>query len=334
MPGAPQRLLSLLSLLQRPRLWPGRELADRLAVSPRTIRRDVDRLRELGYPVRAEMGGQGGYRLIGGTAMPPLLLDDEEAVAVAIGLRLAAAQAVTAADDASHRALAKLLQVLPARLRRRVDTLAGAITAHPFPPPADPADPVDPDTLVVVAGAIANRERLRFRYARPERPPEDRHVEPHALVVAGRRWQLLAFDLARDDWRVFRLDRATRLTATGAPARRRQVPGGDVAAFLAARTLGVAPTYQADVLIRAPAARAAAALGGPSTGTLTDLPDDTCRWRSRPDTLDWLAFRLARAGLDFDVHGPPELTAHLRAVARSFAAATAQAPLDDPTRRR
>ena len=196
MPTAPQRLLSLLSLLQASRIWAGSEIAERLDVSPRTIRRDIDRLRELGYPVDAVQGGQGGYRLVSGAAMPPLALDDEEAVAVAVGLRLATTHPLKGGNDAAARALAKLTQVLPVRLRGRVDNLSEAITAHPFPAPA-PA--VDPDALVTLASAIANHERLRFSYGRPDTPSERRHAEPHAMVASSRNWQLLAFDLDRDD---------------------------------------------------------------------------------------------------------------------------------------
>ncbi|MER7282352.1 YafY family protein [Dactylosporangium sp. NPDC000244] len=314
MSDARARLLSLLSLLQTPRLWPGSELARRLRVSVRTVRRDVDRLRELGYPVHAEQGGLGGYRLTAGAAMPPLLLEDDEAVAVAIGLCTAATQAVTGADEAAVRALRKLLQVLPSRLRRRVDTLTSSTVPHPF---SLAADPVDPDALVVTAAVIAGHERLRFRYR-----DEGRHVEPRALVTAGRRWYLLAFDLDRDDWRTFRLDRVTELAATGARAATREVPGGDVAAFVADRTMRMAPTYPADVVIRAPAARVVDRLGGPPPGTLTDRPDGTCRWLAPPDTGEWHARRLASIGLPFEVSGPPELAGHLRSIAALFRAAT------------
>jgi predicted DNA-binding transcriptional regulator YafY len=314
MSDARVRLLSLLSLLQTPRLWPGSELAQRLGVSGRTVRRDIDRLRELGYPVHAEQGGLGGYRLTAGAAMPPLLLEDDEAVAVAIGLRAAAAQAVTGVDEAAVRAMGKLLQVLPARLRRRVDTLASATVAHPF---SLTAEPVDPDALVVAAATIANHERLRFRYR-----DQGRHVEPRALVTAGRRWYLLAFDLDRGDWRTFRLDRATSLAATGARAATRDVPGGDVAAYLADQTMQMAPTYPADVVIHAAAARVVDRLGGPPPGTLTDLPDGTCRWLAPPDTLNWHTLRLASIGLPFVIGDPPELTAHLRSTAALFQAAT------------
>jgi predicted DNA-binding transcriptional regulator YafY len=314
MSDARARLLSLLSLLQTPRLWSGSELAERLAVSGRTVRRDIERLRELGYPVHAEQGGLGGYRLTAGAAMPPLLLEDDEAVAVAVGLRAATVQPVAGVDEAAVRALGKLLQVLPARLRRRVDALASSTVAHPF---AVATETVDPDALVVVTAAIANRERLRFRYR-----DESRHVEPRAVVTAGRRWYLLAFDVDRDDWRTFRLDRVATPVATGARAMPREVPGGDVSAFLADRTAQAAPTYPADVVVHAPAADVVRRLGAPPPGTLTDQPDGTCRWTVPPDTLEWHALRLATLGLPFDVAGPAELSAFLSSTAALFRAAT------------
>ncbi|KAB1914179.1 YafY family protein, partial [Micromonospora sp. AMSO31t] len=250
-----------------------------------------------------------------GAAMPPLLLEDDEAVAVAIGLRTAAAQPVTGVDEAAVRAMGKLLQVLPARLRRRVDTLTSATVSHPF---FVAGEAVDPDALVVAAATIANHERLRLRYR-----DEGRHVEPRALVTAGRRWYLLAFDLDRDDWRTFRLDRVTKLAATGARAATREVPGGDVAAFVASRTMRMAPTCPADIVIHAPAAQVVDRLGGPPPGTLTDRPDGTCRWLAPPDTPEWHALRLASIGLPFDVSGPAELADHLRSTAALFQAATA-----------
>jgi predicted DNA-binding transcriptional regulator YafY len=319
MPTASQRLLSLLSLLQKPRVWTGSELAERLAVSPRTIRRDIDKLRELGYPVDAIMGGEGGYRLVPGAAMPPLALDDDEAVAVAIGLRLAVTRPLNTDEDAAVRALAKLVRVLPARLRRRVDNVASMIAAHPF---AALAAPVDPDALVTLAAAIANHERIRFSYTRPGYPTENRYAEPFALIAATRSWQLLAFDLDRDDWRTFRLDRASHFATTRAPSRTREIPGGDAAAFIAARTLRATPIYRAYVVIRASTKEAVTRLGEAAGQDLTELPDGTCRWVSPPDSLDWLTFRLTSLGLPFEVHGPPELIAHVHAVGLALTAAT------------
>src|SRR3954468_10569765 len=196
------RLLALLSLLQTPREWPGSELARRLEISPRTVRRDVERLRTLGYPVHATQGAEGGYRLAAGAAMPPLLLDDEEAVAIAVGLRSAAGQAVAGIEDASVRALTKLEQVLPARLRYRVGALGRATISLPAGEAA-----VDPAHLTLLAAAIANRERGRFGYrgaADAETPPPP---EPYRLVSGGRRWYLVGFDTERDEWRTYRVDR-------------------------------------------------------------------------------------------------------------------------------
>lgn len=197
MTDTPARLLGLLSLLQTPREWPGSELAGRLGVSPRTIRRDVERLRELGYPVEASRGVAGGYRLVAGTAMPPLVLEDDEAVAIAVGLRTAAGQTVSGIEEASVRALAKLEQVLPARLRRRVGTIGTATVAVPATGPA-----VDPAQLTVFAAAITNRETVRFRYRANDGTETRRRAEPLRLVATGRRWYLVAYDLDRADWRV------------------------------------------------------------------------------------------------------------------------------------
>ncbi|TDD13854.1 YafY family transcriptional regulator, partial [Actinomadura sp. KC06] len=206
------RLLRLLSLLQARREWPGPELAGRLGVSVRTVRRDVDRLRELGYPVHATPGAAGGYGLEAGTAMPPLLLDDEEAVAIAVGLRAAAGGAVEGIGEASVRALAKLEQVLPSRLRRRVTALHTATTPLTGPP-AGPA--VDPETLTVLAAACRDRERVRFAYRDAGGAETGRHAEPYGLVTAGRRWYLVAYDADRGAWRTFRADRISRPRPTG-----------------------------------------------------------------------------------------------------------------------
>src|SRR5689334_17865025 len=190
------RMLRLLSLLQTHRYWPGAELADRLEVSPRTLRRDVDRLRELGYPVDAARGVAGGYQLQAGAAVPPLLLDDEEAVAIAIGLRSAAAGAVAGFEETSVRALAKVIQLLPPRLRRRIDALQAATA----PGGTGDGPALDAIALTTVAMACRGEERLRFEYAARDGAETPRHVEPHRLVSLGRRWYLVAWDLDRGDW--------------------------------------------------------------------------------------------------------------------------------------
>lgn len=229
MTDTPARLLNLLSLLQTPREWPGSELAERLDVSPRTIRRDIDRLRELGYPVEASRGSIGGYRLVAGTAMPPLLLDDEEAVAIAVGLRAGAGHAIEGVDEASVRALAKLEQVLPSRLRHRVSTLQNAT----MPLTRGDGSTIDPRTLTVMASAVTGQERLRFAYRAGDGAESKREAEPYRLVSTGWRWYLVAYDLGREDWRTFRVDRVSEPFATGARFAPRALPTGDAAEFLA-----------------------------------------------------------------------------------------------------
>jgi predicted DNA-binding transcriptional regulator YafY len=216
------RLLQLLSLLQTPREWPGTELAGRLGVTARTIRRDVDRLRELGYPVHATQGNTGGYRLTAGTAMPPLLLDDDEAIAIAIGLRTVAAAAITGIEDTSLRALAKLEQVLPERLRHRVTALSQAAVI--LPPVDGPA--ADADTLAALASVCVTHEKVRFAYTKADGELTRRLVEPHRLVASGRRWYLVAFDADRAAWRSFRIDRITEVHRTGVRVAGRELPGG------------------------------------------------------------------------------------------------------------
>ena len=224
------RLLSLLSLLQVRREWTGSELADRLGVGPRTIRRDVDKLRSLGYPVEAAPGVAGGYRLGTGAQLPPLLLDDAEAVAVAVGLRTAAAASITGIEETSVRALAKLEQVLPERLRRRVSALAGATSTFAIDGPS-----IDPEVLAAIAGACRDSVRLRFSYTTRDERASKRNTEPCAVVNSGYRWYLVAFDLDRDDWRTFRIDRISGRPQVGPRRRARTVPGGDPAAYVQQR---------------------------------------------------------------------------------------------------
>ncbi|WP_430640842.1 WYL domain-containing protein [Couchioplanes caeruleus] len=243
------RMLRLLSLLQTHRYWPGAELADRLDVSPRTLRRDVDRLRELGYPVDAARGVAGGYQLQAGAAMPPLLLDDEEAVAIAIGLRTAAAGAVAGFEETSVRALAKVIQLLPPRLRRRIDALR-AMTA---PGVLGGGPTLDATVLTTLAMACRGEERLRFAYTPRDGDTADRHVEPHRLVPLGRRWYLMAWDLDRGDWRSFRVDRLSEPAMTGARFRPRDIPGGDPVAWLRGRLASVPNRYDVSVVLHSDA---------------------------------------------------------------------------------
>ncbi|MDG5801913.1 WYL domain-containing protein [Streptomyces ossamyceticus] len=304
----PARLLQLLSLLQTPREWPGGELADRLGVSRRTVRRDVDRLRELGYPVQASMGADGGYRLVAGKAMPPLVLDDEEAVAIAVGLRAGAGHAVEGVDEASVRALAKLEQVLPSRLRHRVSTLQAATT----PLTSGDGATVTPETLTVIASAVAGNERLRFAYRAGDGADSRRHCEPYRLVSTGRRWYLVAYDLDRADWRTFRVDRVQEPFATGARFAPREMPTGNAAEYLKQSMQRRQETYTFEVTFAAPrevvAARLPAWFGAPEP-----VDEHSCRVRgSTGDAVEWFAVRLAVLGYEFTVHEPPELVEHVR----------------------
>ncbi len=224
------RALQLLSLLQTHRLWSGAELAGRLEVTERTVRRDVDRLRELGYPVDATSGTDGGYRLAIGAHMPPLVLDDDEAVAVAVGLRSAAGAAIGGMEESSLRALTKIEQLLPDRLRRRVSALHSSVTSMPW---ATADDVIDPDALSVIAVACRDREEVRFDYRRRDGADSRRLVEPHQLVTAGRRWYLVAWDQRRHDWRTFRLDRLREARLAGRRFTPREIPGGDATGFVA-----------------------------------------------------------------------------------------------------
>jgi predicted DNA-binding transcriptional regulator YafY len=304
----PARLLQLLSLLQTPREWPGGELAGRLGVSRRTVRRDIDRLRELGYPVQASKGSDGGYRLVAGKAMPPLVLDDEEAVAIAVGLRAGAGHAVAGVDEASVRALAKLEQVLPSRLRHRVSTLQAATT----PLTSGDGASIAPETLTVMASTVAGHERLRFAYRAKDGTGTRRVTEPYRLVSTGRRWYLVAYDLDRDDWRTFRVDRVSEPFATGARFTPRELPTGNAADYLRQSMYGRQETYEFTVTFAAPADAVAARL--PSwLGTPEPLDAHRCRLHTTTgDAVDWLAVRLAMLGVDFTVEGPEELVRCVR----------------------
>ncbi|MFG3038945.1 helix-turn-helix transcriptional regulator [Streptomyces sp. NPDC048330] len=316
MTDTPVRLLNLLSLLQTPREWPGSELAERLSVSPRTIRRDIDRLRDLGYPVEATLGSVGGYRLVAGTAMPPLLLDDEEAVAIAVGLRAGAGHAIEGVEEASVRALAKLEQVLPARLRHRVSTLQNAT----IPLTRGDGATVTPATLTTLAGAVTGREKLRFGYRAGDGAETKRLVEPYRLVSTGRRWYLVAYDLGREDWRTFRVDRVSDPLATGARFAPRELPAGDAAQLLVRSMSRAQPELELDVSFEAPAEFVTARL--PSHLVPAPTGEGTCRLRTRStDSVEWLALRLALVDAPFTVHGPSALHAYVEDLGARLTAA-------------
>jgi predicted DNA-binding transcriptional regulator YafY len=310
------RLLTLLSLLQGRRDWPGAELAERLGVSARTVRRDVERLRELGYPVESVTGPAGCYRLRAGTAMPPLLLDDEEAIAIAVGLRTAARASVTGIEETSLRALVKLEQVLPARLRRRVSALGSATIAV-----QSPGATVDPQVLTVIAGACRDSETIRFAYRSRDGAASRRVVEPHSLVNLGRRWYLLAWDRGRDAWRTFRLDRLKRPASTGVRFVPRDPPAPDAATYVAESLAARPNRYEARVILEAPADRVRARVA-PGWGTVEPIDERSCEYRSGDDDLGWLALRVAMFGVEFRVIEPPELVEHLRALGDRLARST------------
>jgi predicted DNA-binding transcriptional regulator YafY len=327
------RMLQLLSLLQTHRFWPGGELAERLEVSERTVRRDIDRLRDLGYPVDATRGVAGGYQLQAGAALPPLLLDDEEAVAIAVGLRTAAAGAVAGIEETSVRALTKVVQVMPPRLRHRVDALQ-AYTVPAISPTAGGGPTVEAGALTAIAQACRDAERLRFDYTTRDGDRAARLVEPHRLVALGRRWYLVAWDVERHDWRTFRVDRLADPVGTGARFRPRELPAADAAAFVRERFAALVTQYHIVVDVRSPADDVARAVG--RYGTVEPIDGDgegrggqACRLRMTVDSLDWPAWLLGAIGADFTVVEPPELREHLSALGRLFLRAGTPA---DPAR--
>lgn len=309
------RLLKLLALLQARRDWSGADLATRLEVSERTVRRDIERLRDLGYPVHASRGTDGGYRLGAGAAMPPLLLDDDEAVAVAVGLRTAARSAVTGIEETSLRALVKLEQILPPRLRHRV----GAVADYTVPiPPDSPAPAVDPMLLTTLASACRDHERLRFDYQAHDGTSTVRSVEPHRLVSWGRKWYLVAWDTERSDWRTFRVDRIEPRTPTGPRFTPRDLPdGGDIAAYVARGVVSAGFRFQARVTVHAPAEVVAARIN-PAVGVVEAVDEHTCALATGADSVDTVAVYLGLLDADFEVTEPPELVERLRVLADRY----------------
>jgi predicted DNA-binding transcriptional regulator YafY len=318
MANTSSRTLRLLSLLQTHRYWPGAELAGRLGVSVRTLRRDVDRLRELGYPVSAHRGVDGGYQLAPGAALPPLVVDDEEAVALAIGLRAAAQGPIAGIEEASVRALTKVVQVMPARLRRRVDALRMALV-----PAVWTAGPtVDSEVLTAVAQGCRDEERMTFSYTARNGERTARHVEPHRLVSLGRRWYLVAYDLTRHDWRSFRLDRLGDPVNTGERFRPRELPADDAATFVRAGIGNIPSPHAVEAIVEAPVARVRAQIG--QWSTVEEAGDGRCRVRMTVDSLDWPMLALGAVGADFRIVAPPELTDQVREWGARFTRAAAR----------
>jgi predicted DNA-binding transcriptional regulator YafY len=306
------RLLRLLSLLQARRDWTSTELATRLSVSTRTIRNDVDRLRRLGYPVDARPGVAGGYRLGTGGALPPLLLDDEEAVAVAIGLRIAASGSIAGIEETSVRALTKLQQVLPSRLRRRVSVFQ----AYALPAPSR-GPQVDPDVLTVIASACRDHERLRFDYRAHSGAASRRSVEPYRLVNDRRRWYLVAWDVDRDAWRTFRADRIEPRTPAGPRFTPRALPPDREIVAQVARGVGESTwRYRARVIVHAPVAHVRGRL--PIPIEVESLGEDQCAFEPGSDDPEMLALYLGMLGADFEIMDAPELVDALRKLAGRY----------------
>jgi len=311
---ASSRLLRLLSLLQTRRHWAGAELAERLDIHPRTLRRDIERLRELGYPVHASSGVAGGYAFRPGHALPPLLLDDEEALATAIALRTATAGAVTGIEEASLRALVKLEQVMPSRLHRRIDALRSAIV------PLERAGPVvDAAQLAQLAAACREQLRLSFDYADSQGRASARTVEPQGVVHTGQRWYLVAWDPARQGWRTFRIDRIAGTLATGAHFAPRPAPeGGDLRAYVS-RSLAVNPySEQARVVLHAPRAAMARRIP-PSAGLLEEIDAKRCLLQCGANALDSLVYWLMALDVDYEVLEPAALKQRLRVASERLA---------------
>jgi predicted DNA-binding transcriptional regulator YafY len=310
------RVLQLLGLLQSRRVWSGEHLADRLGVTTRSVRRDVDRLRDLGYPVLASKGHGGGYRLGAGASLPPLLLDPDEAVAIAVCLRLAAGGSVAGVGEAALRALSKLDQVLPARLRSQVGAVHDAtVTLTP-----DSSDsPVDPDVLMTLARACRDREHVTADYVDREGRSTSRRLEPYQLVTTGRRWYVMTYDRDRQDWRSLRLDRMTVVAAVGSTFARRDAP--DAAEFVR-HSISTSPyRYVARVRYRAPY-DVVAQYFSPGSATIEPDGPDACIVTAGADDPERIPLYLAMVGADFEVLEPPEVADATRALAQRLSRAT------------
>ncbi len=310
------RLLRLLSLLQSRRYWSGASLAERLEVTERTVRRDIDRLRSLGYPVQAASGVAGGYQLGAGADLPPLLLDDDEALAVTIGLRSASNGSVTGIEEAAVRALSKLDQVLPARLSKRVQAL------HQHIVPLHPAQhSVDPRALSTIAGACRDHERLRFDYTARAGVASERQVDPYGLVHTGYLWYLVAWDVSRDDWRTFRVDRMTSRPSTLTRFTPRPPPDADLAAYVTRSVSSSTHSTPASVVLHASLATLSDRLPR-YVGSLESLAATRCRLTVVTHSVDSVAVWIAMLGVEFEIENPPELRDRLRQLAERLERAT------------
>lgn len=307
------RALRLLSLLQTYKFWSGAELSDRLEISPRTLRRDIDRLRALGYPVDATPGVAGGYRLRAGSHLPPLVLDDDEAVAIAVGLRAAAGASVDGIEETSVRALAKLEQVLPDRLRRRVNAVHNNVSSLRW---SGDGATVDAEALAVLALACRDNEQVRFGYRRRDGEEAQRLVEPHQLVSAGRRWYLVGWDVRRADWRTFRLDRLDTPRLGGVRFRPRELPAESAAAFVAASISAMPMPHEAMILVSGTPDEIRKLVRFADTD-ITLLDDGSCRVRLRSEARAWLLMVVTMLASEHDVviESPADLLDDVKQVA-------------------
>lgn len=314
------RLLRLLSLFQAQRYWSGADLSARLDITARTLRRDVDRLRSLGYPVHSTSGIAGGYQLGAGANLPPLLLDDDEAVAVALGLRTSASGGVSGIEEASVRALMKLEQVLPPRLRHRVAALHGFIL-----PLKSRGPNVDAAYLSLIAGACRDHEGIRFSYHDRGGAASARTVEPHRLVHTGYRWYLVAWDTARKDWRTFRVDRIEGKLKTSTRFQPRKPPDGDFATYVS-KSLSQAPyPYRARVTLYASLDALAPRIPA-SAGVLEAIDQNSCMLHTGSHSLEGITIHLSLLGVNFQVHEPPQLIDYMRNLADRLKSAVAEFP--------
>ena len=326
MANTSSRTLRLLSLLQTHRFWAGTELADRLEVSERTLRRDIERLRDLGYPVHSSRGVEGGYQLGPGGSMPPLVVDEDEAIAMVVALGGTASSMGGTLSEASLSALTKVVQVLPTRLRRRAEALRAATVDSPF----SQAPEVEAGVLSAVAQAVRDHERLRFGYTAKggSAPGADlrRHVEPHRLVTVGRRWYLLGYDLERQDWRSFRMDRLREPEGTRAVFRPREIPGGDAAAYVKAG-LSRGDAMHLVVTVGAPESHVTPRIGPWARVVAAD--ETSCRVEIEANDARWAAFGLAMLEAPVTLESAaPEVVATLATWSARLGAAASS--LSDP----
>jgi predicted DNA-binding transcriptional regulator YafY len=311
------RLLRLLTLFQSRPTWTGGELTSRLEVTARTLRRDVDRLRALGYPVDSTTGPAGGYALGAGASLPPLMLDNEEGLAIAIALHGGSAD-VSGVAEAGQRALTKLNQVLPARMRKRLESLRAAIVRLP----ARGQPGIDLGVVETLSAACTEHRVVHLGYRDQEGRSTRRTVEPQRLVLAERRWYLAAWDRGREDWRTFRVDRITPPVELGAGFVPRPAPDGDVAGYVSRSTSWTRHKHQARVLFHAPVAALRAKIP-PAYGSLTAVGKDRCRLETGGSNLDGIAVWLAVTGHPFEVESPPELASHLAVLSQRLGHAAA-----------